>query len=177
MTQFSLELTRAIREKSKSGDGKAWRLSSNTPAECEPVWQPVLPGGHHHRNLLHSCFILQTLSGTSEPNQQGGFHYWVLHCGFLPSHDMWSNILIFEIVYFLSLKAKISCKIQTRLTARLIKFRTFRPSCKIKSMPVAAFHNMFTSWLCDAIKMLHLQVILLAFAFMLWLKGLALKST
>lgn len=111
------------------------------------------------------------------PSQQGGFHYWVLHCGFPPSHYMWSNILIFEIVYFLSLKAKISCKIQTRLTARLIKFRTFRPSCKIKSMPVAAFHNMFTSQLCDAIKMLHLQVILLAFAFMLWLKGLALKST
>lgn len=81
------------------------------------------------------------------------------------------------LIFLASRWARISCKIQTRLITRLIKFRTFRPSCKIKSMPVAAFHNLFTSWLCDAIKMLHLQVILLAFAFMLWLKGLALKST
>ena len=125
--------------------------------------------------LFHR-FILWTPSGTLEARQRG-FHYWVLHCGFLPLTIC--GLMFWFLKWHISLSSgwdKILCEIQTRLITRLIKFRTFRPSCKIKSMPVAAFHNLFTSWLCDAIKMLHLQVILLAFTFMPWLTGLARKA-
>lgn len=115
-------------------------------------------------------------------------YLWGLAKGILlSSFTLWLHSLssvVFWMSWFLKLHACLSsgwdqilCEIQIRLITRHIKFGTFGPSCKIKSMPVAAFHNLVTSWLSDAIKMLHLQVILLAFIFVLWLTGLALKST
>lgn len=140
----------------------------------------MLPGGHHHSYLLHSCFTDSPFEPCQVPLRPSKEDFTI---GFY-------TVVFFPLVvcvltfWFLKLHVslssgwdKILCEIQTRLITRLIKLRTFGPSCKIKSMPVAAFHNLFTSWLCDAIKMLHLQVILLAFTFMLWLTGLALKST
>lgn len=159
----------------KPGDCLATHLQNLTVSG-----EPVLPGEHRHRNLLHSCFTDSSfepcqvpLRPRKEDSTVGSYtvvFFPLMICGL----TFWFLKLL---IFLASGQAKISCKIQTRLITRLIKFRTFRPSCKIKSMPVAAFHNLFTSWLCDAIKMLHLQVILLAFAFMLQLTGLALKST
>lgn len=128
--------------------------------------EPVLPGGHRHRNLLHSCFTDSSFEPCQEllrPSKED-FTIGSYTVVFLPLMICSLMFWFLKLLIFLASRwAKISCKIQTRLITRLIKCRTFRPSCKIKSMPVAIFHNLFTSWLCDAIKMLHLQVILLAF--------------
>lgn len=159
----------------KPGDCLATHLQNLTVSG-----EPVLPGEHRHRNLLHSCFTDSSFEPCQVPlrprKEDSAIRSYTVV--FFPLMICGLMFWFLKLLIFLASRwAKISCKIQTRLITRLIKFRTFWPSCKIKSMPVAAFRNLFTSWLCDAIKMLHLQVILLAFAFMLQLTGLALKST
>lgn len=128
--------------------------------------KPMLPGGPCQRNLLHTLLTDSSLEPCQvhlRPSKED-FTIGSYTVVFFPLMICVLMFWFLKLLIFLASRwAKISCKIQTRLITRLIKCRTFRPSCKIKSMPVAAFHNLFTSWLCDAIKMLHLQVILLAF--------------
>lgn len=160
------EWSRVIREKNKPTDVEAWRLSSNTPTESDfSLESPRFQVGTVTDSTFEPC---QVLLRPSKEDFTIGLYTVVCFPLIICSLIVW---LLKLHVSLSSGWDKIFCEIQTILITRLIKFRTFGPSCKIKSMAVAAFHNLFTSWVCDAIKMLHIQVILLAFTFMLWLTG------